>query len=161
MSPRPSWDEYFITIAHQVALRSTCLRRHVGAVLVKDKRILATGYNGTPRKVAHCEDVGCLREQQGIESGQRHELCRGIHAEQNAIIQAALYGVAIDGSMLYSTHQPCVLCAKMLMNAGVVEIVFSHAYPDALSESMMGEAGVTLRHVDPPEGFTDLGGGSS
>ena len=155
MSPRPSWDEYFMTISHQVASRSTCLRRHVGAVLVKDKRILATGYNGTPRNVAHCEDVGCLREQQGIESGQRHELCRGIHAEQNAIIQAALHGVAIEGASVYSTHQPCVLCAKMLINAGIVEMVFSHAYPDPLSESMCEEAGVELRQVDAPEGFVE------
>lgn len=150
MSTRPTWDEYFITIAHQVARRSTCLRRQVGAVLVKDKRLLSTGYNGGPRGLAHCEEVGCLREQQGIASGQRHEMCRGIHAEQNAIIQAAVHGVAIEGSVLYSTHQPCVLCAKMLLNAGVVEINFAHPYPDPLSESMLEEAGVTVRHIEYP-----------
>jgi dCMP deaminase len=152
MVTRPSWDEYFQTIAHQVARRSTCMRRHVGAVLVKDRRILATGYNGTPRGLRHCEDVGCLREQEGIESGQRHEMCRGIHAEQNAIIQAALHGVAIEGAILYSTHQPCVLCAKMLLNAGVVEMAFTHPYPDALSESMLEEAGVMLRVLPEPAG---------
>lgn len=151
MSSRPSWDDYFITIAHQVARRSTCVRRQVGAVLVKDKRILSTGYNGTARGLAHCEDVGCLREQQGIESGQRHELCRGIHAEQNAIIQAALHGVAIQGSSLYSTHQPCVQCAKMLLNAGVVEMSFTHPYPDPLAESMLDEAGVTTRVLPLPD----------
>lgn len=147
---RPSWDEYFMTIAHEVARRSTCLRRQVGAVLVKDKRILSTGYNGTPRGLAHCEEVGCLRERQGVESGQRHELCRGIHAEQNAIIQAAVHGVAIEGASLYTTHQPCVLCVKMLLNAGIAEMSFTHAYPDALSESMLAEAGVLLNHVSEP-----------
>lgn len=147
MSDRPSWDQYFLTIATEVAKRSTCLRRSVGAVLVKDRRILATGYNGTPRGLRHCEEVGCLREQQGIESGQRHEMCRGIHAEQNAIIQAALHGVAVDGAVLYSTHQPCVLCAKMLINAGVTEMVFSDSYPDELAEQMLDEAGVRTRLV--------------
>jgi dCMP deaminase len=152
MNERPTWDEYFMTIAHQVARRSTCKRRHVGAVLVKEKRILATGYNGTPRGLAHCEDVGCMREQQGIASGQHHELCRGIHAEQNAIIQAALHGVAIENSVLYSTHQPCVQCAKMLINAGVVEMNFAEAYPDPLAESMLDEAGVVLRVVPHEDG---------
>ncbi|GAB4281049.1 MAG: cytidine/deoxycytidylate deaminase family protein [Coriobacteriia bacterium] len=147
MPERPSWDEYFLTIATEVAKRSTCLRRNVGAVLVKDRRILATGYNGTPRGLRHCDEVGCLREQQGIESGQRHEMCRGIHAEQNAIIQAALHGVAVEGAVLYSTHQPCVLCAKMLINAGVKEMVFADSYPDELAEEMLTEAGVKTRLV--------------
>jgi dCMP deaminase len=143
--PRPSWDEYFMSIAEQVAGRSTCLRRHTGAVLVKDKRILATGYNGTPTGLAHCEQVGCLREQRGIASGEKHELCRGIHAEQNAVIQAARHGTAIDGASVYSTHQPCVLCAKILINAGVTDIIFRDPYPDPLSEELLAEAGIVPR----------------
>jgi dCMP deaminase len=142
---RPSWDEYFMTIAGQVSQRSTCLRRHCGAVIVKDRRMLATGYNGTPRGLRHCAEVGCLREQRGIASGSNHELCRGIHAEQNAIIQAALHGVAIEGATIYTTHEPCVQCAKMLINAGVSEIVFRESYPDPLSEEMLTEAGVSRR----------------
>ena len=146
---RPSWDDYFMTIAREVSTRSTCLRRHCGAVVVKDRRMLATGYNGTPRGLRHCEEVGCLREQRGIASGSNHELCRGIHAEQNAVVQAALYGVAIDGATVYSTHQPCVLCAKILINAGIQEIVYADAYPDELSEEMLAESGVGLRrHAD-------------
>jgi dCMP deaminase len=142
---RPSWDDYFMTIARQVATRSTCLRRNCGAVIVKDRRLLATGYNGTPKGLRHCEEVGCLREKLGIASGSHHELCRGIHAEQNAVVQAALYGVAIDGSTIYSTHQPCVQCAKILINAGITEIVYGDAYPDALSEEMLAESGVAMR----------------
>lgn len=143
--PRPSWDEYFMAITDQVAERATCKRRRIGAVLVKDKRILATGYNGTPAGLAHCEDVGCLREQRGIPSGTQHELCRGIHAEQNAVIQAARHGIAIDGATVYCTHQPCVLCAKILINAGVQEIVYREAYPDELAQEMLAEAGITPR----------------
>lgn len=141
---RPSWDEYFMEIARLVAKRSTCLRRQVGAVLVRDKHILSTGYNGAPRGLAHCLDIGCLREQRGIPSGMQHEICRGIHAEQNAIIQAALHGVSTEGATLYCTHQPCVLCAKMLINAGVVRVVFAGEYPDALAREMMEEAGLVL-----------------
>lgn len=147
--PRPSWDEYFMAIAEQVAGRSTCLRRHTGAVLVKDKRILATGYNGVPAGLRHCEEVGCLREQRGIASGAHHELCRGIHAEQNAVIQAAKHGIAMDGAIAYCTHQPCVLCAKILLNAGVSDIVFLHPYPDELSLELLAEAGITPRQVTP------------
>ena len=143
--PRPSWDEYFMGVAEHVSGRSTCLRRACGAVLVKDKRILATGYNGAPKGLAHCEDVGCLREQRGIPSGQHHELCRAIHAEQNAVIQAAKFGIAMDGATAYCTHQPCVLCAKILLNAGVVDIVFRDPYPDPLSEELLAEAGVVPR----------------
>jgi dCMP deaminase len=146
---RPSWDDYFMTIAREVATRSTCLRRHCGAVVVKDRRILATGYNGTPRSLRHCEEVGCLREQRGVASGSNHELCRGIHAEQNAVVQAALYGVAIDGAVIYSTHQPCVLCAKILINAGVVDIVYGEPYPDPLSAEMLAEAGIVPRRMAP------------
>jgi len=145
--PRPSWDEYFMSIAEQVSGRSTCLRRNIGAVLVKDKRILATGYNGVPSGLAHCEEVGCLREQRNIESGSRHELCRGIHAEQNAVIQAARHGIPIDGASIYCTHQPCVLCAKILINAGVTEIMFRESYPDPLSQELLTEAGIVPRQV--------------
>jgi dCMP deaminase len=140
---RPSWDEYFLQLATQAATRSTCLRRQVGAVLVRDKRVLATGYNGSPRGTSHCLDVGCLREQLGIPSGERHELCRAIHAEQNAIIQASVHGVAIDDAILYCTHHPCILCAKMLINCGVHEIHYLEGYPDELSREMLEEAGVT------------------
>ena len=141
---RPSWDEYFLQLARQAATRSTCLRREVGAVLVRDRRVLATGYNGAPRGVAHCLDVGCLRDQLAIPSGERAELCRAIHAEQNAIIQAAVHGVAIEGATLYTTLQPCVLCAKMLINCGVREIHYVEGYPDELSRSMFEEAGVVV-----------------
>ncbi len=142
---RPSWDEYFMAITGQVAERATCTRRHIGAILVKDKRILATGYNGTPAGLAHCDEMGCLREQRDIPSGTQHELCRGIHAEQNAVIQAARHGIAIDGATVYCTHQPCVLCAKILINAGVQEVVYREAYPDPLAEAMLSEAGIIPR----------------
>ena len=141
---RPSWDEYFVEIARQVATRSTCLRRHVGAVLVLDRRILATGYNGAPKGMAHCDQVGCPREQLGIPSGQRQEICRGLHAEQNAIIQAALHGVSTLGSTAYVTHQPCITCAKMLINAGCVRIVCASGYPDEMARDMLSEAGIPL-----------------
>jgi dCMP deaminase len=141
---RPSWDDYFMHITSEVAKRSTCLRRRVGAILVKDKHILATGYNGAPAGLPHCEDVGCLREQLGAPSGQRAELCRGIHAEQNAIIQAAVHGIKIQGATLYCTTQPCILCAKMLINAGVVRIVYDGPYPDDLAREMLAQAGVGL-----------------
>ena len=147
---RPSWDEYFLQLARQAATRSTCLRRQVGALLVRDKRVLATGYNGAPRGVAHCLDIGCLREQLGIPSGERQELCRAIHAEQNAIIQAAVHGVPIDGATLYCTHQPCILCAKMLINCGVREIHYLEGYPDELSLAMFAEAGVAVVKEDLP-----------
>lgn len=141
---RPSWDEYFMEIARLVAKRSTCLRRQVGAVAVKEKRILATGYNGAPAGLRHCAEAGCLREQLGVPSGERHELCRAIHAEQNAIVQAALHGAALKGGTLYVTHQPCVLCAKILINAGIVRVVFCGDYPDPLAREFLTEAGVEL-----------------
>lgn len=134
-------------IAMLAASRSTCLRRQVGAVIVKDKKVLATGYNGSPTGLAHCLDVGCLREEMGIPSGQRHELCRAIHAEQNAIIQAATSGVSIKGGVLYSTTFPCILCAKMLINAGIREIYVAEGYPDELARKMMDEAGVTVHRL--------------
>jgi dCMP deaminase len=141
---RPSWDEYFVEIARQVATRSTCLRRQVGAVIVRDKRILCTGYNGPPRGLRHCDETGCLRAQLGIPSGQRLDICRALHAEQNAIIQAALHGVSIEGAFIYVTHQPCFTCAKMIINAGIQRIVCASAYPDELAREMLKEAGVTL-----------------
>ena len=126
---RPSWDEYFMKITRTVTERSTCLRRQVGAVIVRDKRILATGYNGAPRGLKHCSEVGCLREREGVPSGERHELCRGLHAEQNALLQAASHGIRIEGSTLYSTTYPCSLCAKMLINGGIVRVVTSEDIP--------------------------------
>ena len=141
---RPSWDEYFMQLAHQVATRSTCLRRHVGSVIVRDKHILATGYNGAPSGLEHCDVVGCLREQMGIPSGQRQEICRGLHAEQNAIIQAALHGVSTKGATIYVTHQPCITCAKMIINAGIVRVVCASSYPDELARGMLEEAKIPL-----------------
>jgi dCMP deaminase len=142
---RPSWDDYFMQITRLVSSRSTCLRRRVGAVMVKDKRILATGYNGVPRGLAHCLDVGCLRDRLKIPSGERHELCRGLHAEQNAIIQAATSGTSIEGCILYSTHYPCVLCMKMILNASIREVIFAEGYPDGLAMEMAAEGGLRAR----------------
>lgn len=142
---RPSWDEYFIDIAHLVSKRSTCLRRKVGVLIVKDRRILATGYNGTPSNIRHCDEVGCLREKLNIPSGERHELCRGLHAEQNALLQAALYGISVKDSIFYCTNQPCVICAKMLINAGVKEIVVADGYPDKMATDFLKEAGIKVR----------------
>jgi len=141
---RLSWDSYFMEIARLVAKRSTCLRRAVGAILVKDKRIIATGYNGPPRGLKHCSETGCLRSQLNIPSGERHEICRGLHGEQNAIIQAAIHGVSVEGATLYCTTQPCVICTKMLINAGIKIIKFEGDYPDELSLSMLKEAGIEL-----------------
>ena len=146
---RPTWDSYFMEITKLVASRSSCLRRSVGAVLVKDKRILATGYNGAPAGMKHCEEVGCLREKLHVPSGQRHELCRGLHAEQNAIIQGARQGAEIVGSTLYCTTAPCSLCAKMLINAGVVRIVYEGSYPDERALEFFKEAGVKVELFAP------------
>ena len=144
---RPSWDEYFMGITELVAQRSTCLRRRVGAILVRDKRIIATGYNGAPSKIKHCLDVGCLREQKGIPSGERHELCRGLHAEQNAIIQAALYGFSVGGATLYCTNLPCSICSKMLINIQLEKVYYKAGYPDELTSLMMDEAGIPLIQI--------------
>ncbi|HOQ67189.1 MAG TPA: cytidine/deoxycytidylate deaminase family protein [Candidatus Atribacteria bacterium] len=141
---RPDWDTYFMSIAHLVSTRSTCLRRQVGAVMVRDKQILTTGYNGVPRGITHCTLDTCLRSSKNIPSGQQQELCRGLHAEQNAIIQAALHGVSTKEATLYCTHQPCVLCAKMLINAGIVRIVYKNSYPDPLADEMLKEARVEM-----------------
>jgi dCMP deaminase len=142
---RPTWEEYFMDITFLVAKRSTCLRRQVGAVLVKDKRILATGYNGAPSGLAHCLEVGCVREKNRIPSGERHELCRGLHGEQNAIIQAAFHGICIQGATLYCTNLPCVICTKMIINAGIREIIYASGYGDELSREMLEEAGIPIR----------------
>ncbi len=141
---RPSWDDYFMEVAHVVAKRSTCLRRNIGAVIVKDKRMLTTGYNGAPANIVHCSDRGCLRDEMGIPSGERHELCRALHAEQNAIIQAAVHGVSIAGATIYVTNQPCNLCAKMIVNAGIVRVVYEGEYPDRLALEVLEEAQVKL-----------------
>ena len=142
---RPDNDEYFMEMAHLVAKRSTCLRRHVGAVLVKDKRVLSTGYNGSPKGTLHCEVKGCIREQMNVPSGTRHELCRGVHAEQNAIIQAAYFGVSVDGSTIYTTTYPCSMCAKILINAGIKEVVYSEGYVDDLSKALFAETNILIR----------------
>jgi dCMP deaminase len=145
---RPSWDTYFMNITNLVAQRSTCLRRAVGAVLVKDKRILSTGYNGAPTNLKHCLEVGCLREQMGIESGKMHELCRGIHAEQNAIIQAAYHGVSVKGAVIYCTNQPCSICARMIINAGIVKIYYQSGYADPLAKELLAEANIELKQIE-------------
>ena len=143
---RPTLDQYFIDITHLVATRATCLRRQVGALLVKDRNILATGYNGTPSGIRHCEETGCLRERLKVPSGERHELCRGLHAEQNAIIQAARHGINIDQSVLYCTTMPCIICTKMLINAGIKRIVYEEGYGDDLAREMLEEAGIEISH---------------
>lgn len=145
---RPSWDEYFMEITRLVASRSTCLRRQVGAVIVKEKKILATGYNGAPSGLAHCLDVGCLRDKLKIPSGQRHELCRGLHAEQNAIIQAAYHGVSIKGATLYCTNLPCIICTKMIINAGIKRVVYEKGYADPLARQMWEESEVTVEKFE-------------
>jgi dCMP deaminase len=145
---RPSWNQYFASIARMVATRSTCLRRHVGAVLVKEKRILSTGYNGAPAGLKHCIEVGCLREKASIPSGTRHELCRALHAEQNAIVQAAYHGISIAGSTLYCTNKPCVICSKMLINAGIKRIFFDDGYDDDLSDAILEEAKIEIMRFE-------------
>ncbi len=141
---RPSWDEYFMGITRAVASRATCLRRNVGAVVVKDKRLLTTGYNGAPAGLPHCGEAGCLRQKLNIPSGQRQEICRGLHAEQNAIIQAGLYGVSLQGATIYTTTFPCITCAKMIINAGISRLIYADSYPDEFSESFLRDAGVEI-----------------
>lgn len=136
-----------MSITELVAQRSTCLRRQVGAILVRDRRIISTGYNGAPSAIRHCGEVGCLREQRGIPSGERHELCRGLHAEQNAIIQAALHGVSIDGATLYCTNLPCSICTKMLINSRIEHIIYKEGYADSLSDAMLSETDISLRQL--------------
>jgi len=142
---RPTIDEYFMKMAHLVSERSTCLRRKVGAVVVEDKRILTSGYNGAPRGLEHCEVTGCIRQRQNVPSGTRHELCRGVHAEQNAIIQAAVFGVSVKGSTLYITNYPCSVCAKMILNAGITEVVYGGDYEDELAIQLLTEGKIKVR----------------
>jgi len=144
LSERPDWDEYFLQLADLVATRSTCLRRQVGAVLVKNERIISTGYNGAPRGLEHCLDIGCLREEQGIPSGHRYELCRGVHAEQNALINAAYYGISTSEAVIYCTNQPCIICARMIINAGIIRIVHRGNFDDDLAIKFLKEAGIEL-----------------
>ena len=145
MNTRVSWDEYFMQIADIVKTRSTCLRRQIGAVIVKDNRIITTGYNGAPTGLRHCTEIGgCERNRLNIPSGQRHELCRALHAEQNAIIQAAKLGISTEGSTIYITMQPCVICAKMIINAGISKIVHKGEYPDQMAREMLEEAGIKI-----------------
>lgn len=145
---RPSWDQYFMEVAEVVRKRSTCMRRQVGAVIVKDNRILSTGYNGAPKGLKHCAEVGCTRANNNVPSGERHELCRGLHAEQNAIIQAAVFGTAIDGATIYTTLSPCVICTKMIINSGIKRIVLREQYNDPLAIEMLEESGITVVKID-------------
>jgi dCMP deaminase len=144
---RPDWDQYFMEIAGIVAKRSTCMRRNIGAIIVKERRMLSTGYNGAPSGLSHCEQVGCIRELRGVPSGERHELCRGLHAEQNAIIQAAYHGVSIKGSLLYCTHHPCSLCVKMIINAGIIQVSYLEGYPDELAVQLISESGIIVKQI--------------
>jgi dCMP deaminase len=141
---RPDWKEYFMEMAELAAKRASCLRRKVGAVLVKDKKVLATGYNGAPKDIKHCEETGCLREEMEVPSGERHEICRGVHAEQNLVAQAAFHGVKTEGSTVYCTHQPCIICTKILINAGVEKIYFKNAYADQFAEKLLEESKIEL-----------------
>ncbi len=145
---RPSTDQYFMDMARLVATRSTCLRRTVGAVIVKDKHVLSTGYNGAPRGTRHCEETGCIRIQLNIPSGTRHELCRGVHAEQNAVAQAAYFGISVNGATIYTTTFPCSLCAKILINSGIAEIVYDEGYVDDLSKEILAETKIKIRRFD-------------
>jgi len=144
MHEKPTWDEYFMKMAYLVASRSSCMRRKVGAVIVKDKRVIATGYNGAPKGIRHCSETGCLREKLGIPSGERHELCRGLHAEQNALLQAAVFGVSTQGATLYCTTRPCSLCTKMIINAVIEKVFIAENYPDKLSDEFFEDSKIPL-----------------
>lgn len=144
---RPSWDQYFLELADLVASRSTCLRRQVGAVLVRKERIISTGYNGAPRGLGHCLELGCLREEMQIPSGHRYELCRGVHAEQNAIINAAFYGISTQDAVIYCTNQPCIICARMIINAGIIKVVHRGNFNDQLSLQFLQEAGIEIIEI--------------
>lgn len=148
MDERPSWDSYFMKIAEDVATRSTCIRRQVGAVIVKDKRILTTGYNGVPSGISHCNEHNCLRTKLNVPSGERAELCRGLHAEQNAIIQAAYYGISVKEAKIYVTHKPCSICTKMLINSGIKDFIYRNTYPDTLADEMVLEAKIRIAIMD-------------
>ena len=148
---RPEWDSYFMAMAFLVASRSTCTRRKVGAILVRDRRILATGYNGPPSGFPHCDEIGCLRDKLNIPSGERHELCWGLHAEQNAVIQAALFGVSTKHCIVYCTTKPCITCAKILANAGVKKIYVAKDYPDEFSDKLLAQLGIPVIFMQKPD----------
>lgn len=150
---RKSKDVYFSEIADLVSSRSTCLRNQVGAVIVKESQILSTGYNGAPKGLAHCDDVGCIRQAKGYKSGERHELCRGLHAEQNAIIQAAYHGISVKGAKIYVTTKPCSICTKMLINAGIHEVIYIEEYEDELANRLFKEANMIVRKIDLRRNF--------
>ena len=152
MENRPNWHQYFMEMAFLAAKRSTCLRRKVGAVIVRNNQILSSGYNGAPKNITHCSETGCLREQMNVPSGERHELCRGVHAEQNSIIQAAVNGSSIAGAVLYCTNQPCIICSKLLINSEIRTIYISETYPDKLAQKMLKEAGININLVDVKTG---------
>lgn len=147
---RLPWDVYFAKIAFLVAERSTCRRHHVGAVIVRDRHILTTGYNGAPSGVKDCLELGCLRDKRGIASGEKHEICRAMHAEQNAVIQAGLHGVSVQGATIYCTHSPCILCAKILVNAKINRVVACGTYPDEDAPDLLREAGIEFTRVKKP-----------
>jgi dCMP deaminase len=141
MDNRISWDEYFINMLDGIAIRSTCLRRKVGAIIVKDNRILTTGYNGQPPNLIHCSELGfCLRQKLKIPSGQRAEICRAVHAEENAILQASKFGSNLEGSILYVHYSPCSFCTKSILSVGIVRVVYLEEYPDDLSRELREEA---------------------
>jgi dCMP deaminase len=144
MNDRPTWQKYFMQMAILASQRSTCLRRSVGAVLVRDNQILSTGYNGSPKNISHCSESGCLREKLSVPAGEKHELCRGVHAEQNAIIQCAINGTSTRNAVLYCTNQPCSICAKLIINAEIKTVYIAEPYPDKLAENMFEEAGVEM-----------------
>ena len=145
---RPDWNQYFMEMAELAAKRSTCLRRKVGAVLVKDKRILSTGYNGAPKNLPHCEETGCLREQKDVPSGQRHEICRGVHAEQNLIAQSAVHGVKTEGATVYCTNQPCSICTKLLINAGIKKIFYKNSYDDEFTKKLLDQSDIEYKVIE-------------
>ena len=153
MKIRPGWHQYFMEMAYLASTRSTCLRRQVGAIIVKDNQIISSGYNGAPKHIRHCGITGCLREQLNVPSGERHELCRGVQAEQNAVVQAAINGSSIRGASLYCTNQPCVICSKILINAEIKTIYISEPYEDKLAQEMLAEAEVEMNIVDRETGI--------
>ena len=150
MEKRPDWDDYFLKVAMLVAERSTCRRHHMGAVLVRNKRILSTGYNGAASGMKDCLELGCLRDELKIPSGTRHEICRAIHAEQNAIIQAGLHGTKIEGATIYCTHFPCMICAKMIVNSKIIKIIVYAEYPDKRSLGFLKKAKIIIKKIKKP-----------
>lgn len=152
---RPDIDEYFLEICAVVSKRSTCRRRQFGAVIVKNGQVLSTGYNGAPKGMPHCTEIGCLRDRLGIASGTRHEICRAVHAEQNAIIQCAYHGTSTAGGSLYVNGKPCKICAKMILNAGIVRLVYNGDYPDEEGIELLEKAGLDVMYYDKTENSSE------